>query len=275
MTTTPSPIPTQLACMLVELDCLLDTRAGTLARMLSAQEYAKLIVGGYSTRISDEFPGIETSAFKQQYRERDAVTLSMSMITNIVSLVKDFAARVNVISASAPVSKIPRIDINVYPYNPPQKVLDNIKKAITVLIAERCDIGFVRYTPQDLGYDLVKFTYDHMVMYDVGDWLEAHALDWQNRKRGLPDVTVFCPCMYKTPSPENDPMKLGMIADDMCRTLTPILNMIQIPLSMFCQVVTDKGLREIKASPEAEAPEPVEKEVTPPHSQTPPQGYTP
>lgn len=245
----------QLATMLVELDSILDTRQGTLAKF-GTEAYVKALTHGYYSRPSDHFVGIDPKEYFRLYRERDAVTLSMSTITHCVSVLKDFVKRVNIISASSPINKRPRIEVNTYPYNPPDKVLELLKKGLGVLINDSFDIGFVRYSPKDLHYDLVKFTYDHMVMYDIGPWLEAQAEDWKRRNRGLPDVTVITPALYHTQNYDEVTEDVGNVADEVARTLSPLVNVLQMPIPMFCSVY-NPFLEPDKEpfSPEPEGPE--------------------
>lgn len=258
---TPEHNP-QHAQMLVELDAILDTRLGTIAKF-GREAYVQALAGGYYFRNSDHFEGIDPVKFRQLYRERDAVTLSLSMISHVITLIKDFVARVNVVSVSAPVKKVPRVDINMYPYNPPKRVQAMMEKAIRALVKDRFDMSFVRYSPSDLHYDLVKFTYDHLVMYHLGPWLEANAEDWKRRDRGLPDVTVFFPALHMGEDKSEIPDDISVMADDVNRELSPILNPMQVPARFFCAVLDPAMLTQ--GSPEAEAPgEPKgQDEVTP------------
>jgi hypothetical protein len=242
----------QLACMLVELDTIYDTRAGTLARM-GKEVYVNAIAQGYFTRISDHFPGVDSEEFQRLYRERDSVTLSRSMTTQIISLIKDFVARVNVASLSAPVKKVPRIDINIYPYEIPEKIIDLLVRALKTVINDRVDVGWVRYSPADLHYDLLKHTYDHAIMYSLGPLLEAQAQDWEKRNRGIPDLTVFTPVLCHAVKKEDVPDDIAGVASEVERSLSPVLNVMQIPIQFFCTVL-DPRMLAVSDAPEG-APE--------------------
>jgi hypothetical protein len=242
----------QLACMLVELDTIYDTRAGTLARM-GKDVYVKAIAQGYFGRTSDHFPDVNSAEFQKLYRERDCVTLSRSMTTQIISLIKDFVARVNVTSLSAPVKKVPRIDINIYPYEIPEPIIDNIVKALKAVINDRVEVGWVRYSPEDLHYDLLKHTYDHAIMYSIGPLIEAQAQDWEKRNRGIPDLTIFTPVLCHAPNKEDVPEDITAMASEVERSLAPVLNVMQIPVQFFCTVL-DPRMLAVSSAPEG-APE--------------------
>lgn len=241
----------QYACMLVDLDSILDTRLGTIAKF-GTEAYGKVIQMGYYQRKSDHFFGIDPVKYRELYRERDAVTLSGSMITHVVSLIKDFCTRVNITSHTAPIQRVPRIDINTYPYKIPDSVMELIIKAIHVHINEKADIHYVHYSPEDLHYDLVKFTYDHIVMYDISPWLNAQAEDWERRNKGMPEVTVFFPALHQGEKISDIPEDITELADDVTRMLAPIINPMQLPIQMFCSVFDPFTIA--KKSPETKVP---------------------
>lgn len=241
----------QLACLLVDMDSIFDTRLGTIAKF-GKEAYATVLMNGYYTRRSDHFAGIDPIKYRELYNDRDPLTLSGSMITHVVSLIKDFVARVNITSASSPVKAIPTVHINTYPYDPPDYVMQTIMKGLKVHIQDKFDISYVRYSPQDLHYDLVKFTYDHLIMYEIGPWLSAQAEDWLRLNRGLPDVTVFFPTLHRGENLKDIPEDIASIADDVNKELAPIINPMQIPIQFFCSAFDPSS---IQPSSEAEAPD--------------------
>lgn len=240
MITNPEHNP-QLASMLVEIDAIYDTRAGTLAR-INKDLYLSTLARGYFTRTSDHFEDIDSEVFHKLYRERDAVTLSLSMTTQIVLLIKDFVARVNVTSLTAPIKKVPRIDINIHPYKIPDKTADLIAKALKSVINDRVEVGWVNYAPKDLHYDLLKHTYDHAIMYNVGTLIEAQASDWEKRNKGIPDLTVFTPVLCHSPKKEDVPSDITAMASEVEKCLSPVLNVMQVPIQFFCTVLDPRML---------------------------------
>ena len=245
----------QYACLLVDLDSILDTRLGTIARF-GKEVYVKALQNGYYTRRSDHFFGVDNEKYRELYSERDIVTLSYSMMTHVVSLLKDFVTRVNVTSATSPIKKIPRIDINTYPYVIPDEVMNTIIKAIHVHIADKVNIGHVHYSFKDMHYDLIKFTYDHLDMYDLSHWLDAQAEDWERRNRGMPEVTVFFPILHRGKNVSEVPEDISMMADEFNMLISPIINPMQIPIQFFCSVL-DPGI--IKPASGADAPDAVKE----------------
>ncbi len=246
-----NPHKTQLARMLVDLDSILDTRGGTIAKF-GKEAYAKVLLGGYFTRVSDHFDGIDPQKYRELYSQRDAVTLAGSMMTHITSLIADFVHRVNMVSASSPVKAVPKIDINVYPYQIPDQIIELIIKSLKIHIQDKVEIDHVSYRPEDLHYLHIKHTYDHMVMYDVSAWLEVQIPEWQNLNRGLPDLTVFSPILSREPDQSKVSKDVPSEAEEVSRMLAPLLNFVQVPVQFFCTVLDPRSL---STSPGAEAPE--------------------
>lgn len=244
----------QHASMLIELDCILDTRHGTLAKF-GTVELTKALTHGYFTRNSDHFYGIDPERFTQLHRERDAVTLSMSVMSHGVSIMKDFVKRVHLVSASSPVSKIPRLDVNIWPYNPPSSLLEKIEKALRVVINDRFDMSFVRYAPKELHYGLIKFTYDHLCMYNVGELIDTQAKDWERQGRGLPDVTVFSPMISHSQNPADVPEDISETMEQISTAMSPLLNIMFLPIHFFCTVANPFDLTEEKPPQSPKAPE--------------------
>lgn len=248
----------QLASMLVELDAIYDTRAATLAR-ISKEKYLQVLVQDYFVRKSDHFDGVDSQQFFQLYRERDSVTLSMAMTTHVVSLLKDFVARVNIAAVSAPIKKVPNIDINIYPYKLTDKQADLICMGLRAAIADRCEVNWVNYSPEDLHYDLLKHTYDHAVMYSIGPLLEAQSQDWEKRNKGIPDLTVFTPLLCHSKDKTEVPSDMVATAMEVEKAISPILNLMQVPVQFFCTVL-DPRMFKPDDTPEGVPPD--KKEVS-------------
>ncbi len=226
----------QLATILVDIDAIFDTRAGTIAK-ISKDKMTAALRGDYFSRKSDHFSDVDSQEFFKLYRERDIVTLSLSMITHVVTLLKDFVARVNITSESAPIKKVPKIDINIHPYKIPESVISMIIKALKVTIDDNVDVDWVDYPPEDLHYDLLKHTYDHAIMYSVGPLIEAQAEDWEKRNKGIPELTVFTPLLCHSENKAEVPDDMLMAAEEVEKMLSPVLNVMQLPIQFFCLVI--------------------------------------
>lgn len=237
--------------MLVDLDSILDTRLGTIAKF-GPEAHARVMYSGYFNRVSDHFVDIDPDRFFELYQKRDVTTLAASMVTQVASIVNDFVRRVNISYLNSPIRPIPCIDINIYPYVIPDEICTKIAKALAVLITGQANVGYVSYSPKDLYYDLVKFNYDHLVMYDPSEWLSAHAEDWEKRMKGLADVTLIFPILHRAKKKEDVPENVFEQIDDICRTLTPVINLMPVPSQFFC-IALDPVT--ILSSSEAIAPE--------------------
>ena len=247
-------VSAQLATMIVDLDSIFDTRLGTLAKF-GFVEYQEAQLGGFFKRPSDHFRGIDPIKYEKLYKERDQDTLAMSGITHVVSLLRDFVGRVNTAAVTAPIQKTPRIDINMYPYDISENAQKLIESGLRTLIQDRFDLGFVRYSMSDLHYDLVKFTYDHMVMYNIGEWITAQAEDWEKRNRAHPELTAFIPVLAHSRDQKEIPEDVSSMADEFERHMAPLINIIHMPVMIFSQIANPFTENYKMIAPEAEASE--------------------
>jgi hypothetical protein len=97
-----------------ELDCLLDTRFGTIRKM--GEEHAdRLYAPEYFSREEDKFEGIDPTLFKKMYDERDEETLQCSSITAFVPRLKDLTQFLSVNAVARPDYSGIKIAVNVFP----------------------------------------------------------------------------------------------------------------------------------------------------------------
>lgn len=207
---------------------------GTIAKIDRAL-MGKALDSGYHLRTMDLFPDVDAATFLKTYRERDAVTLSLSMVTLMVEQLRDFVKKINELSSNTPFDKIPTIEVNFHGYKLPDTVRSMILSAIHALINDRCKLEAVDYSNDDLTPEFVRHTYDHMVIYDLGPWLENHAVkgNWGNKGGACPDLTIFTPLLWRG-SANEIPQELGDSVEKMAGVMAPFFNLIPLPVEYFC-----------------------------------------
>lgn len=189
----------------VELDVLLDTRLGTLARM--DQELAANVLGSgkYHTRQSDYFDGVDHEAYKKLYSERDNVTLAHSTITNALGWLHHLTDVLVDQMIERPYNEGTKIVVNIYPYqlNGEEKV--EVVKALTAWMKGKVPVELVSIRTQDLTPRHCKSAYVMMMIYDHETWMEVHASEFEHTR--LPEVTLFAPAIYFKPEPTAKELK--------------------------------------------------------------------
>ena len=108
----------KLCRVIIEIDCLLDTRLGTLAKF--NPDLANAILTDtenlYHERKTDDFPGISRETFYSLYHDRDIETMFNSRPTNIIKfLIKNHLELATNLRSQAKNETLV-YQINVFPY---------------------------------------------------------------------------------------------------------------------------------------------------------------
>lgn len=183
--------------LLVGLDELLDTRAAVLIQH-DAQNFEQILRNGYHARVADEFEGITPEEFKALYMARDVHTLSQAMATPAVQLVKLFIEQTVKAAMTSPLVKRPRVVLNTYPYELPEKAIDGIVAGIAARLGGFADIMVKAYTYEDLTPYFVKTNFIEMLLYHPFDWLQNPAHEKAFEQTRVPHVSLIAPELFKS-----------------------------------------------------------------------------
>jgi len=191
--------------ILVSLDCILDTRIGTLRRI--DEELAKRVMlsDTYHTRDVDAFEHITKDAFKEAYAKRDEDTLTLSLLTNMHSLLKHFIGVLLKENLQKPYYDGVEIVVNLYPYMLSKDVQDEIRKSISVLVNELAEVTLIDYGLDQLSPYHCKSNYRMMIMYDYNEWLNYNAALFAGTQ--MPEVSLFVPALYFAEKPTDEKLK--------------------------------------------------------------------
>lgn len=195
---------TKLEPVYVELDALLDTRLGTLAR-LGGDVASKVLESGYHTRQSDDFAavGVDKETFQTLYAQRDGETLAHSTVSNALQLLRRLTGALTEQSIVRPFHDGAKIIVNTFPYDLSVHERDEIGRAITVWTSNLAPVELVRIHPKDLTPQHCKTSYSLMIVYGFEEWLNTHTDAFQHCR--LPEVTMLAPALYRVghvPTPE-------------------------------------------------------------------------
>lgn len=230
------PKTTPTSTMLVELDSILDTRLGVLLD-IDPEKVPTILAKYYHDRLWDVFPEVDLLTYQRKYRERNTSILKNSWATPMVDLMKDFVFKTLKQTLRTPFHKLPKLDINVYPYGLSDEEAAVVISAIATTTEEQCDVQIVSYSPEDLNPVFLKNRYEVVMMYDFHTWLETHSQNGNWKKHSCPKVSVMAPLMVKN-SETYDPNKtVGDILEDyetLAKTMSPYVDMQFLPLQAFC-----------------------------------------
>lgn len=193
--------------LLVQLDCVLDTRLAVLGsydptipeRILATPEAYK----NYRTRLIDDFSeyGLPRGQFKALWAKRDLTHLRAAMITPFAFELSDISEQIIDQSKAAPHTVSSHdIVINHYPYT---DLSDVEKEALGAAILARfktpVNINFICEPLEVLSptyWDVNKIA--TAIMYDFEEWLVAHfGVDQQDKLEGyeFPQNSFYAPAL--------------------------------------------------------------------------------
>jgi hypothetical protein len=184
----------KITAIYTELDVLLDTRLGTLARMNQAVAAQVLSSGDYLKRTSDRFLGVDQEEFKKLYAARDTVTLAHSSVTQAIEWLGHLVGVLADQAIERPYHDGSKIVVNIYPYQLTGEEQEQVVKAIAAWMSKQVPVELISVRTQDLTPLHCKSSYAMMMVYDYDVWLESHAKEFEQTR--LPEVTLFAPALY-------------------------------------------------------------------------------
>jgi hypothetical protein len=195
-----------LQTLYVELDVLLDTRLGTIAR-LSEDAAVKTLQNGYHRRDTDHFEFVNMDDYKALYAQRDGDTLSMSMLSGAAEFLQNLSAFLADQAIGRPFHDGGKIVVNTHPYTRTlsSEELDEIGRAIAARMLGLAPVELVDISPESLTPIHCKHNYAMMMVYDFGAWMEMHSEAFKTTR--LPEVTMFSPRLYEKRPREDELQK--------------------------------------------------------------------
>lgn len=196
--------------VLIELDCLLDTRIACVG-ILSDEHAATLLEKGYFERQSDEFwkmVPIDEKAYKALYKNRgdDPRVLEKSYITYFTA--HSFHAMIKGLideNLNTPHSSAFVIVINEYPHRLTPAEQDVFKMSLFRTVGLEFNIQFVRYDLDTLTPSFVSSNYAMMLMYDYEQFIRIHGEAMC--KLPIREVKLYAPALFGVKVPTMDEMK--------------------------------------------------------------------
>lgn len=186
----------------IDLDSLLDTRLGTIAKYDKDIAISNLDNNDYYTRTTEDFIGIDKSIFDELYKNRDIDTLKESTITNIVFIIREFTLGLIKLVADHPIYDRIKVYVNTYPYILNNDENNDLIEIIRGYTFDTCDVSVIHKSFKELDCMWVYLNVQHMFIYHYNDWLNERGKELSHR--GLPELSVYCPKIYFSHTPTNE-----------------------------------------------------------------------
>lgn len=161
----------------VDIDSMLDSRLGTLARFWP-ETFKKCIHDiDYFMRDRDDFTkwgGPTQAEFLEKYKERDVETLMHSIVTAVPALVKLKMRKMEEDFDQTPYFASIGMDVNVWPYEFQEDEIEELVNIMRVYGGLNTHPNIISKPPEDITPTLIAGRYKIVMLYDFRDWLAKH-----------------------------------------------------------------------------------------------------
>lgn len=230
--------------LLLDIDCLFDTRMGTLID-LDPEIATALSSTAYRERLLDDFTAltggrITTEAFNARYAKRDYHVLTKSIITGIVPVLITYVESLKErLFRGVDVQSI-NIDLNLHPYVLPGPITETIRNCIMALFPPFVSVGVGSYPLATLKPKFFETYYNGWVTYDLNAWLALHSEELLvHPQNGL---TTIVPKLFVREPGEFEPEDNEVLKEAdkhgiFEMVMEDFLHLEHLPVSDFCYVV--------------------------------------
>lgn len=185
----------------IDLDSILDTRLGTIAKHNKKDAVTLIEDVNYYTRIIDEFPqiGMTFKDFRRLYNKRDVEVLKESLMSNMGAILRDIVIDAMTKMDTQPFYKEIIIYLNIYPYQLSEKEQIEIGKALHVYVGDFPAIKMIYKKPYEVSPKWIADNILLVFMYDGTIWLQLISAYFA--KMRIPDVSIYMPAIFLTRTP--------------------------------------------------------------------------
>ncbi len=191
-----SQIEPEYSTILTDLDCIFDTRLGTLVNLSDEIADQVFSENKYYDRLEDSFGSIDKETFYSFYKKRNKLILANSPLTKVMAFIQEFILGTLKNSINSPFKYEPKLIVNTYPY----KLTDDEEKRILAnliyLTDEKCVIEITHTDPLDIEPVFIKKNIAVWLSYEYQDWLEKYTENKMLEANLMPDVTWLVPAIF-------------------------------------------------------------------------------
>lgn len=184
--------------VLVEMDCLLDTRIATIS-LLNSEVAKNLLFPEYRKRPTDNFEKltkglISDEDFKNKYYDRDVETLKVSNPTGVLRLLHEISNVVGAQRVTQPDVDHLVVEINLHPYKLNKEEQEVLVNSVGSYLYPETEIRIVSIENKDLTPERIRDSWDCLIIYDFDYWFTAHAEGLNATP--IPRNLMYAPALY-------------------------------------------------------------------------------
>lgn len=185
----------------VELDCLLDTRLGSVACYDLALSAKLAMNESYHSRFHNELHRIDNQLSKDEYQalwdnRKEMDTLTNSRVTKFMYQLRGLIDATRVSEAFIPYKQTGNVFVDIHGWGLDEEEQVELK---------RCLVGFLvtdRVTLVDIGYDnltpeFIRNSYNSVSLIDFDKWVNIHVNALSECR--IPSVGFHCPAVLQDP----------------------------------------------------------------------------
>lgn len=226
----------------IPIDCLLDTRLGTLTQIDVDFAFTVSNSPKYYLRETDLFQTKEQGTLSKEtfnqvseaYKEE---IIRNSLVTRLFEFINELCIYFTQSAVASPYYGDIEIDINIHGYDFNNTEISGILSAISQHLSKLITINIVDLSIEQLTLPYVKENYIVMFMYNPKPWLDYYNNDLQ--KNLMSGITFYCPRINHIRELTEDEKRL--IKDehmDLFLILKQLLSSFIIieflPIALFC-----------------------------------------
>lgn len=203
--------------ILVELDCLLDTRIATVALIESAAASA-MIDNNYQNREIDDYYQltnglVTTEQFKQRYYDRDVDTLKGSLPTNMVKYLRSISINLSKQKIADPEVEGLTVYVNVNPYQLTEEEKQQLSLVVGHYLYPETVVKIIDLKMSSLTPSKIKHDWDAVILYDFNHWFSENVTTLDTV--AIPRNIMYAPALYldHVPSKEELTNEEGVVVN--------------------------------------------------------------
>ena len=162
--------------ILISLDCLFDTRLGTV-ELINSEAAIRLINSRYLFRTHNKLslfePSLNDDEVNEKYKNRDIHTLRVSKRTKLVSVLTDLIRENERLDNDDPEKYEYEFILNTYPYELTQDERITLNEVLSSILGIR-GLKRIHRPIKELGPEVVRGRYDRICVPDFSEWFFHH-----------------------------------------------------------------------------------------------------
>lgn len=184
--------------ILIMLDCILDTRQGTLLKINPDVAFEITSNENYHARESDEFVSEEYGKLSIELFEEVKEAFKHEIIFNSLKtkmylFLQELLSKYVEMSLNTPHVSTVTLEVNIYPYKFTDTQAEYLLKALVAHLGNVAAISIVSFDINEMSLKSVAEKYDSVIMYNPVKWLNNHH---NELKTGvLKELTLYLPKM--------------------------------------------------------------------------------